>query len=106
MSLAFSETQKTGFLTLRPIYSLDNVISTKISCAGSEGSGESAHLHRLAGTFVTVPKYHVLAQIAICVPFILAAKAVANLHQQPCNNQYIVSMCQKMLPVRCHKIPQ
>ena len=32
------------------------------------------------------PKYHVLAQMAICVPFIMrAAKAVASLHQQPCH---------------------
>ena len=28
--------------------------------ASSEGSGESAHLHRLTLAFVTVPKSHVL----------------------------------------------
>ena len=37
----------------------------QISCAGSEGSWESAHLHRLAWAFVTVSKYHMLAEMAI-----------------------------------------
>ena len=45
--------------------SLDNVISIKISCAGSEGSWEPARLHRLAWAFVTVSEYHVLAEMAI-----------------------------------------
>ena len=37
--------------------SLDNVTNIKISCAGSKGSWESAHLHRLAWAFFTVWKY-------------------------------------------------
>ena len=44
-------------------------ISIKISCAGGEGSLESARLHRLARAFVTVSKYHVLAEMVICVTF-------------------------------------
>ena len=35
---------------------LDNEISIKISCAGSEGSWGSTRLHRLAWAFVTVSK--------------------------------------------------
>ena len=31
-------------------------------CASSEGSGKSAHSHRLAWAFVSVPRSHVLAQ--------------------------------------------
>ena len=38
-------------------------------CASSEGSGESAHLHMLTLAFVTIPKYNVLPQMAICVLF-------------------------------------
>ena len=49
--------------------SLDNVINITISCAGSKGSWESAHLHRLALAFFTVSKYHVLFERAIFVTF-------------------------------------
>ena len=60
--------------------SLDNAISIKISCAGSEGSWESACLHRLARAFVTVLKYHVLAEMAIFVTFMWTANVVVSLH--------------------------
>ena len=60
--------------------SLDNAISIRISCAGSEGSWESARLHRLAWAFVTVSKYHVLAEIAIFVTFMWTVNAVVSLH--------------------------
>ena len=63
--------------------SLDNAISVKIYFAGSEGSWESARLHRLAWAFVTVLKYHVLAEMAIFVTFMWAANAVLSLRQQP-----------------------
>ena len=63
--------------------SLDNAISIKISCAGSEGSWDSARLHRLAWAFITVSKYHVLAEMAIFVTFMLRANIVVSLHQQP-----------------------
>ena len=48
-----------------------------------EGSGESVHLHRLTWVFVTVLRYHVLPQMAICVPFTITVNAVVKLHQQP-----------------------
>ena len=60
--------------------SLDSAISIKISCAGSEGSWEFACLHRLAWAFVTVSKYHVLAEMAIFVMFMWTANAVVSLH--------------------------
>ena len=60
--------------------SLDNAISIKISCAGSEGSWEFARLHRLAWAFVRVSKYHVLAEMAIFVTFMWTANAVVSLH--------------------------
>ena len=63
------------------VKSQDNAISVTISFADGKGSGESVHLYRLAWAFVTVSKDHVLAQMAIYVPFIWAAKAVASLHQ-------------------------
>ena len=63
--------------------SLDNAISIKISCAGSEGSWESARLHRFAWAFVTVSKYYVLTEMAIFVTFMWTANAVVSLHQQP-----------------------
>ena len=55
--------------------------SSKISCGGSngslcsrsEGSGESAHLHRLTWAFVTVSESHVHARSAVCVSFMRAA---------------------------------
>ena len=47
--------------------------------ASSEGSCESAHLHRLTLAFVTVPKSHVLLQIAIFVLFTPAAKTLVSL---------------------------
>ena len=96
------------------VTALDNVMSTKISIAGSEGSGESAYLHKLAWAFVTVPKHPVLAQMAICVPFMWAAKVVASLHQQPRHICATIDVlyqsvknapsASKMLPVRCNKI--
>ena len=49
-------------------------------CASSEGSGESAHLHRLTLAVVTVPKFYVLPQKAICVLFTPAAKTLLSLH--------------------------
>ena len=60
--------------------------SSKISCGGSninlcsrsEGSGESAHLHRLALAFVTVSESHMHARLAVCVSFMRAAK---NIHK-------------------------
>ena len=63
--------------------SLDNVINIKISCAGSKGSWESSHLHRLAWAFFTVSKYHVLVEMAIFVTFMWPANDVVSLHQQP-----------------------
>ena len=60
--------------------SLDNVINIKISYAGSEGSWEFERLHRLAWAFVTVSKYHVLAEMAIFVTFMWTANAVVSLH--------------------------
>ena len=68
--------------------------SSKISCGGSngnlcsrsEGSGESAHLHRLAWAFVTVSESHVHARSAVCVSFMQAvsymtsANALVSLH--------------------------
>ena len=42
-------------------------------CESSECSGESAHLHSFTLAFVTVPKYHVLPQMEICVLFTPAA---------------------------------
>ena len=47
--------------------------------ASSEGSGESANLHRLTLAFVTVPKSHVLLQIAIFVLFTPTAKTLVSL---------------------------
>ena len=38
-------------------------------CVNSEGSGKSAHMLRLTLAFITVPKSHVLPQMAICVLF-------------------------------------
>ena len=49
-------------------------------CAGSEGSGEPAHLHRLTLAFVTVPKSHVLPQMEIFVLFTPAAMTLVSLH--------------------------
>ena len=46
-------------------------------------SGESSHLQRLARAFFTVQNSHVLTHIAICVPFMRAAKALASLRQLP-----------------------
>ena len=63
--------------------SLDNAISIKNYCAGSEGSWESARLHRLAWAFVTVSKYHVPAEMAIFATFMWAANTVVRLNQQP-----------------------
>ena len=63
--------------------SLDNVINIKISCAGSKGSWESARLHRLAWSFFTVSKYHVLVEMSIFVTFMWTANDVVSLHQQP-----------------------
>ena len=48
-----------------------------------EGSGKSDNLHRFTLVFVTVLKFHVLAQMAICVPFIRTVNAVVRLYQQP-----------------------
>ena len=62
------------------------------------------HLNRLTRVFITVPKYHVLAQMAICVLFIRTVNAVVRLHKQLKmaqmaidlgNHQCVVSMCQK-----------
>ena len=47
--------------------------------ASSESSDESAHLHRLTLAFVTVPKSHVLLQIAIFVLFTPAARTLVSL---------------------------
>ena len=49
-------------------------------CARSEGSGESTHWHRPTWAFVTVPKSHVLPQMAICVLFTPAAKIGESTH--------------------------
>ena len=46
----------------------------------SEGSGVSAYLHRLAWACITVSKYHVLAQMATCVPFMWTANDVVSNH--------------------------
>ena len=54
-------------------------MAIKCFCATCEGSGESAHLHRLTLAFVTVSKSHVLPQIAICVLFTTAAKTMVSL---------------------------
>ena len=43
------------------------------SCASNEGSGESAHLHRLTLAFVTVPKSYMMPEMAIRVIFTPAA---------------------------------
>ena len=50
-----------------------------MASASSEGSGESAQLHRLTLAFVTVPKYHVLPEMAICVLFTPAAWTLLSL---------------------------
>ena len=47
--------------------------------ASSEGSDESVHLHRLTLAFVTVPKSHVLLQIAIFVLFTPVARTLVSL---------------------------
>ena len=47
-----------------------------------EGSGCPVHLHMLTRVFITVPKYHMLAQMTICLPFIRTVNAVVRLHQQ------------------------
>ena len=62
--------------------SLDNALSIKISCAGSEGSWESARIHRLVWAFVKESKYHMLAEIAIFVTFMWTANDVVSRHQQ------------------------
>ena len=64
--------------------------STKLTCAGSngdvctfnassEGSGESANAC-LGLRHSTAPKSHMLAKMAICVPFMRAVKAQTSLH--------------------------
>ena len=90
--------------------SLDNAISIKISCAGSECSWESARLHKLAWAYVTVSKYHVLAEMAIFVTFMWTQRVL----WWGCTSNHITSVqpsvrcinASKMLPVRCNKIPQ
>ena len=48
-----------------------------IYCASSKGSGESTHLLRLTLAFVTVPKSHVLPQMAIRVLFTPAGRLMS-----------------------------
>ena len=65
--------------------------SSKISCGGSngnlcsrsEGSGESAHVHRLAWAFVTVSESHVHARLAVWVCHLCEQriKALVNIHK-------------------------
>ena len=86
--------------------SLDNAISIKISCADSEGSWESACLHRLAWAFITISKYHMLDEMAIFTTFMWTANAVMSLHQQPqhlCATISALYQYVKMPPVRCNK---
>ena len=79
--------------------SLDNVISIKISCAGSECSWESARLHRHSWAFVTVSKYHVLAEMAIfCNAYVnseCCGESAPATTALLCNHQCVVSMRQK-----------
>ena len=56
-----------------PSSQFKNLMLAQMASASSEGSGESAQLHRLTLAFVTVPKYHVLPEMAICVLFTPAA---------------------------------
>ena len=49
-------------------------------CASSEGSGESAHLHRLTLAFVTVQNILYCLKMAICVLFTPAANTLVSLH--------------------------
>ena len=64
-----------------PRHSTDiSCAGSKLLCASSEGSGESAHLHRLTLAFVTVPNFHILPQMAICVLFTPAAYTLVSLH--------------------------
>ena len=73
-----------------------------------EGSGKSVHFHRLTWVFILVLKYHVLAQKNdLCTVYKnseccgeAAPATMAHLG----NHQCVVSMRQKMLPVRCKKI--
>ena len=74
----------------------------KISCAGSEGSGESAHLHsnEIACACSNGDLCAVYVNSKCCG--VSAPATTAHL----CNHQCIVTMRQKMPTVRCNKIPQ
>ena len=87
--------------------SLDNAISIKISCAGSEGSWEfaQARLSLRHGFEISCAGWngdfcYVYVNSECCGESALATASLL------CNHQCVVSMRQKMLPVRCNKIPQ
>ena len=62
--------------------SLDNAMSIIISCAVGDGSWESARLHRLAWTFVTVSNIMCWLKWRFFLTFMWTANAVVCLHQQ------------------------
>ena len=77
-------------------------------CSRSEGSGESAHLHRLAWAFVTVSESHVHARLAVCVPFMREAKNIhkaAQVHLSLLSLDNLISTklsCWPEMRFRCH----
>ena len=81
-------------------------------CVPEVTPGESAHLHTLAQTFITVSNSHVHAQMAVCVTFRLAVNALVNLHKvaevhlSPLSLNNLISAnlsCLLKVRFRCHK---
>ena len=54
-----------------------NLVLSQMAISVSFMRAANAQANRLTWAFVTVPKYHVLAQMEICVP---EAKALVSLH--------------------------
>ena len=82
-------------------------------CSRSEGSGESAHLHRLAWAFVTVSESHVHARSAVCVCHLCEqrVKALVNIHKAAQVHLSLLSLdnlistklsCWPEMRFRCH----
>ena len=93
--------------------------SSKISCGGSngnlcsrsEGSGESAHLHRLAWAFVTVSESYVHARLWVCLLCEQRIKALVNIHKAAQVHLSLLSLdnlistklfCWPEMRFRCH----
>ena len=72
---------------------------------------ESANLHTLARTFITVSNSHVHARMAVCVPFMRAVRDLVNLqevaqvHLSPLSLNNLISAnlsCLLKVRFQCH----